>query len=302
MRDNEIIKGLEHCCSSNNNYYYCAKCPYETVEYCASALSVDALDLINRINTENADLIDEIQCYKETNEHLNNEYSALSRECDNQKAEIEALQFSVNQLSGFLSGAKKQIIKEFENAMITFIDESAEGQKRTPLIISLLEQMKVSVKEIAKEQMGKGGEQWNSQNECPICHGTGRIGTTHWLTKKMSAKQIAKKKAEAVAEFDRTLKAEAIKEFAERLKQLPSVTNCEYEWLYLDIDNLVKEICTELQNTKSADVVEVKHGEWIEKGNERICSRCDYRYISCGLSNDKYCPMCGAKMDGRRDT
>ena len=37
-------------------------------------------------------------------------------------------------------------------------------------------------------------------------------------------------------------KAEAIKEFAERLKNLPSVINCEYEWVHSDIDNLAKEM------------------------------------------------------------
>ena len=41
---------------------------------------------------------------------------------------------------------------------------------------------------------------------------------------------------------ERTDHTEAIKKFAERLKELPSVTNCEYEWFHLDIDNLVKEM------------------------------------------------------------
>ena len=38
------------------------------------------------------------------------------------------------------------------------------------------------------------------------------------------------------------VRIEAIKEFAERLKEMPSVMNCEYEWLHTDIDNLVKEM------------------------------------------------------------
>lgn len=37
-------------------------------------------------------------------------------------------------------------------------------------------------------------------------------------------------------------RSDAIKEFAERLKEMPSVMNCEYEWLHIDIDNLVKEM------------------------------------------------------------
>lgn len=55
--------------------------------------------------------------------------------------------------------------------------------------------------------------------ECPTCHGVGKIGTTNWLTKDLSKKQIAKEKAESVAEFHCELKAEAIKEFAARLKE-----------------------------------------------------------------------------------
>ena len=39
-----------------------------------------------------------------------------------------------------------------------------------------------------------------------------------------------------------TARAEAVREFAEKLKQMPSVMNCEYEWLHIDIDNLVKEM------------------------------------------------------------
>ncbi len=40
----------------------------------------------------------------------------------------------------------------------------------------------------------------------------------------------------------REAKVEAVKEFAERLKEKPSVINCEYEWLHIDIDNLVAEM------------------------------------------------------------
>lgn len=42
--------------------------------------------------------------------------------------------------------------------------------------------------------------------ECPVCHGTGKIGTTDWLTKHLSAEQLAKEKAEAIAEHERSIK------------------------------------------------------------------------------------------------
>lgn len=46
----------------------------------------------------------------------------------------------------------------------------------------------------------------------------------------------------------------------------------------------------------AADVVEVRHGEWKKRGNEKKCSVCDFIYYS---NNDEwtYCPNCGAKMD-----
>lgn len=47
--------------------------------------------------------------------------------------------------------------------------------------------------------------------ECPTCHGTGRIGTTDWLTKGISKEQLAKEKAEAITEFAKELTSELIK-------------------------------------------------------------------------------------------
>ena len=51
-----------------------------------------------------------------------------------------------------------------------------------------------------------------------------------------------------------------------------------------------------LQGTPTADVAEVKHGEWIEidYGNTFICDQCNVRF----KNNLNYCPNCGAKMNG----
>lgn len=48
----------------------------------------------------------------------------------------------------------------------------------------------------------------------------------------------------------------------------------------------------------TADVVEVKHGHWIKRGNEKKCSVCGFIYYS---NNDDWngCPNCLAKMDER---
>ena len=65
-----------------------------------------------------------------------------------------------------------------------------------------------------------------------------------------------------------------------------------------------EEIEYAIDNIPTADVVEVKHGEWIETGDRKLdviysgqkCSVCGYVY--CG-DKTNYCPCCGAKMDER---
>lgn len=56
-----------------------------------------------------------------------------------------------------------------------------------------------------------------------------------------------------------------------------------------------------------ADVVEVRHGEWIEQTCEVIggimtegytCSKCGYQVGD--TEDNNYCRHCGAKMDGER--
>jgi DNA-directed RNA polymerase subunit RPC12/RpoP len=69
------------------------------------------------------------------------------------------------------------------------------------------------------------------------------------------------------------------------------------------------ETAIEMQPT--ADVVEVRHGEWrtaIEYNESRVteCSAChkEFYFMKKGQLNiDKmnFCPNCGAKMDGRRE-
>ena len=73
--------------------------------------------------------------------------------------------------------------------------------------------------------------------------------------------------------------------------------------------------CVDAQPT--ADVVEVRHGEWIDvqrpyttslgaegKSPYRLCSKCKWEYpvVTVGqhLKKYTYCPNCGAKMDGER--
>ena len=46
----------------------------------------------------------------------------------------------------------------------------------------------------------------------------------------------------------------------------------------------------------TADVQEVRHGDWIKSKNERKCSICGYFYFT-NTKSFNYCPNCGAKMD-----
>ena len=54
--------------------------------------------------------------------------------------------------------------------------------------------------------------------ECPTCHGTGRIGTTDWLTKNISKKQLAEEKAKAIAEHEQHIKTEVAREIFEEIE------------------------------------------------------------------------------------
>lgn len=88
---------------------------------------------------------------------------------------------------------------------------------------------------------------------------------------------------------------------------------------YKDIDSLIKnlELMEKYQSGErqqgvygvidtikfhpTADVVEVKHGHWIEEDEKEdswlgrcyVCSVCE----SCPTMNYRYCPYCGAKME-----
>ncbi len=152
MTDNEIIKALE--CCSNKNAMHCSECSYyDHSATCILMLVSDALDLINRLQSEKealingqetlqkyiaeqkaeiADLQDEIKCEKETNEHLSAENIALQKECDYQKAEIERLtEAGKEAVSCFtrMESLYKIKCKELEIARAEAIKEFAERLK-----------------------------------------------------------------------------------------------------------------------------------------------------------------------------
>lgn len=68
------------------------------------------------------------------------------------------------------------------------------------------------------------------------------------------------------------------------------------------------EIEAMLENLPAADVEPVKHGRWercFEDWRQQIegskCSACGFEYYGTGISRFRYCPNCGAKMDGGAD-
>jgi NADH pyrophosphatase NudC (nudix superfamily) len=56
-----------------------------------------------------------------------------------------------------------------------------------------------------------------------------------------------------------------------------------------------------IMEVPAADVAPVVHGEWCWEGKFKACSKCG-SYVewneTLGVNFWKYCPYCGAKMDG----
>ncbi len=76
---------------------------------------------------------------------------------------------------------------------------------------------------------------------------------------------------------------------------------------YQPLRDCYRMLMKRLKSTPTADVVEVKHGEWIavpssdmSTGKAYKCSECDKFRFGCRLP--PYCQECGAKMDGKKVT
>lgn len=77
---------------------------------------------------------------------------------------------------------------------------------------------------------------------------------------------------------------------------------CDYE------DRVTQKMVTKMRGLidklPSADVVEVRHGRWVEEGcGLLVCSKCNFEYDHSGMPFEGlyYCPKCGAKMDGDKN-
>jgi hypothetical protein len=79
---------------------------------------------------------------------------------------------------------------------------------------------------------------------------------------------------------------------------------------YIEKDIAIKKVgavswaASRINNIPAADVVELKHATWLIHGFSCPCSNCGYDLGYAGtpleptLAFFKYCPNCGAKMDG----
>ena len=67
-----------------------------------------------------------------------------------------------------------------------------------------------------------------------------------------------------------------------------------------DFINRQTEEIKRLEN--KADFAAVKHGEWLHKNGEMICSVCGAEALMDEVYYESpYCPDCGAKMDGGKN-
>lgn len=61
------------------------------------------------------------------------------------------------------------------------------------------------------------------------------------------------------------------------------------------------ELCTyEINSIPAADVAPVRHGRWIELSRASKCSECGFETGKYEPPR-RYCPECGALMDGKED-
>lgn len=58
----------------------------------------------------------------------------------------------------------------------------------------------------------------------------------------------------------------------------------------------------DIENFPAADVAPVVHGQWGSNGiPDSMLSACSVCGFGCGAYSFRYCPYCGAKMDGGAD-
>lgn len=91
-----------------------------------------------------------------------------------------------------------------------------------------------------------------------------------------------------------------------RAAALEALGECPYNWNdwpeeIQAVDDW-KSYKEEIENLPAVDAVPVVHGRWVYEHSDPImllCSVCGYRVFR--YNNTRYCPNCGARMDGDND-
>lgn len=101
----------------------------------------------------------------------------------------------------------------------------------------------------------------------------------------------------------------ADKEYIERGALVDKLKELKEEWGFTFTADGVEEAIFAVDEEPAADVVDVRHGEWIDKPTgaygrmQSWCSACGKHSGIGGIESNRhkpYCPNCGARMDGER--
>lgn len=68
----------------------------------------------------------------------------------------------------------------------------------------------------------------------------------------------------------------------------------------------MRDVTNSIRNAPTIDAEPVRHGRWVERGyacgeSEWVCTSCYNTEWRTSASRLKWCPFCGAKMDGEVD-
>lgn len=95
---------------------------------------------------------------------------------------------------------------------------------------------------------------------------------------------------------------EAIEKINERARETFTLAP-GYEY-YL---GALHDVADDLRQMPTIDAVPVKHGKWVEHGEPNSSGEYEKWFDKCsvcgevGLCEYRYCPNCGAQMDGEKD-
>ena len=95
-----------------------------------------------------------------------------------------------------------------------------------------------------------------------------------------------------------------LEEYKKRLDELYPRLECEDDRLVCGASaSELNVVASMIDDAPTADVVEVRHGEWIINDEDywTKCSVCEFEYFDEQediYNTYRYCPHCGARMDG----